>query len=128
MLESVFSLISGVGTINVVLIIILLIIGIFLAMKLFGFLLRALLTGLAFGIFPVIANYLGIPIPLTIDSVVSSALFGIIAYLAYSAIRSGFGILKIILWPFRKLFGLGGGGKKPQVIIKEVEKKDKKKE
>lgn len=113
MLESVFSffsgMFSGIGTLNMILIVIGLIILIFVAMKLFGFLIRAMLAGLAFGLIPVVLNYLGFAVAVTIDSVLSTALLGIVAYILYAAVKSGYGIVKLVTWPIRKLFGLFRG-------------------
>ena len=105
MLDMVFSLLGQLSGMNMAVLLVLLVVGIVIAMKVFGYLLRAVLTGIAFGIFPIVANYLGFPVAVTINSIVSSAIFGIVLYMAFSAIKTAYGILKIALWPFKKLMG-----------------------
>ncbi|GEM_PF-5205290 len=124
MLDTIFSLFGHLSTMNMAVLLVLLVVGIVIAMKVFGYLLRAVLTGIAFGIFPIVASYLGLPVAVTINTIVSSAIFGIILYMAFSAIKMAYGVLKVALWPVRKLLGMGKGGEKPQVIIREVEKKE----
>ncbi len=97
---------------------------IIIAYKLFKYLMKVFMTGMVFALFPIIANLIGIPVPLTFQSVMWSALFGIMAYLVYSMARMGLKVVSIVLSPFKRMFK-----KKPKVekvIIKEVEKKDKK--
>ena len=96
---------------------------IIIAYKLFKYLLRVFVTGVAFAFFPIIANLIGIPVPLTFQSVVWSALFGIMAYLAYSVMHTGLKIVGIVLSPFKRMFK-----KKPKVQkIVVVEERDRKK-
>jgi hypothetical protein len=123
MLETIFSLFGQISSMNLAVLLVLLVVGIVIAMKVFGYLLRAVLTGIAFGLFPVVASYLGLPVAVSINSIVSSAIFGIILYMAFSAIKMAYGVIKIAFWPFKKLLGMGKN-KPQQVIIREVEKKD----
>lgn len=123
MIDTIFSLFGQLSTMNMAVLLVLLVVGIVIAMKVFGYLLRAVLTGIAFGIFPIVASYLGLPITVSINTILSSAIFGIVMYMAFSAMKMGYGVLKIALWPVRKVFGMGRSGNKPRVIIREVEKK-----
>ena len=92
MLEMIFGLVGEVGTMNLAVLLVLLVIGIVLAMKMFSYLLKAVLTGIAFGIFPIVANYIGLPVPVTIASIVNSAIFGIVLYMAFSFIKMGYNL------------------------------------
>ena len=76
----------------------------FLAYKLFAFVLRVLLTGIAFAFFPLIANLVGIAVPLTLQSILWSAITGMVVYLAYLSIKFGHKIISAVFYPFRKTF------------------------
>jgi hypothetical protein len=76
----------------------------FVAYKVFAFVLRVLITGLAFGAFPIIANFAGIPIPITLQTILWSAITGILIYFVYMGIRFVYRIINIAFYPFRKMF------------------------
>lgn len=82
-----------------------------IAYKVFAFVFRMVLTGLAFGTFPLIANAVGIAVPLSLEAILWSALLGIVMYLMYASLMFGVRILNLMFLPFRKLFG--AGNKKP---------------
>ncbi len=97
----------------------------FVAYKVFAFVFRVLLTGLAFGLFPVVANFLGIAIPLTLESVLWSAIAGIVFYFVYSGIKFGYGVINAALWPFRKGFESRSEKKKVKKAAKKMNEKEK---
>lgn len=118
------EIISQLLQLNTMLLFVVLFLLIIIAYKLFKYLMRVFITGMAFAFFPIIANLIGIPVPLTFQSVMWSALFGIMAYLAYSVMHTGLKIVSIVLSPFKRMFK-----KKPKVekvIVKEVESGKKK--
>ena len=96
----------------------------FVAFKLFAFVFKLLLTGAAFGAFPFIANFLGIPVPITMQSILWSAITGIVIYFAYVGMRFGFKIVNLAYYPFRKTFAKKSEKKKMRKdILKDLEKK-----
>ena len=84
------------------------------AFKVFSFVLRAVITGVAFALFPIVAAYLGFNIPVTLQSIVTFALLGIVMYLVYGSLRFGFKVTRFAMSPFKRAFK-----KKEKVIIKE---------
>jgi len=98
----------------------------FIAYKLFAFVIRILLTGLAFGAFPLVANFAGIAVPLTMQSILWSAIAGIIIYFAYIGIRFGYRILNIAFYPFRKGFESSGKKRKIKKEARKMVEKEKK--
>lgn len=82
----------------------LIIVGAFVAYKIFAFVFRVLLTGIAFGSFPLIANAVGVHVPLTIESVMWSAFTGIVLLFVYRGIAFGYRILNLAMLPFKKTF------------------------
>lgn len=119
MIDTILRLASEISQVNLILLVLVVIVLIIVGLKIFRYLLRALLTGIAFGIFPFIAGYLGLGVPLTVNTIVSSALFGIVIYFMYSAIRTGFKITRFVLSPFRRIFR---SKPKEKVIIRERER------
>ncbi|MBU0530753.1 MAG: DUF2937 family protein [Nanoarchaeota archaeon] len=120
----IINIVLGLDT---VLIFIVLFVFIIIAFKVFKYLVRVFITGVIFAVFPIIANLMGIPIPLTFESIAWSAIFGIILYLLYTSVMTGTKMLNKIMSLFGKL--LGTGKPKPQkIIIREVEKEKKKKD
>jgi hypothetical protein len=104
LLGQVTGLFTNLTATNSVILILIFIVFIILMLKVLQFLLRAVVTGVAFGFFPVVASYLGMGVPLTFESVIGSAIFGIFVYLAYSAARTAFKVIRMVLSPFTRLF------------------------
>jgi len=119
MLDTIFQLLSEISQVNLIFLILVVIALIVVGLKVFRYLLRALLTGLAFGTFPFVARFFGLAVPLTINSVISSALFGIAIFFIYHTMSTGFKITKWVFSPFRKLFR---SKPKERIIIREKEK------
>lgn len=94
----------------------------------YRFLKLAFKAGLIFvsaGLFPVLANYVfGIQIPITVESILSYAFTGLFVYLAGYMIKSFYGVLKALTWPFRKLFGKSEEERIEERVEKELEEKD----
>lgn len=81
------------------------IIFIVVAYKLVKFLFKAFIVGLVAALFPVAGNLLfGLDIAINLSNMIWFAGTGIILFLAYSAIRMGWGALKLVTKPFRWLF------------------------
>lgn len=76
----------------------------FIAYKLFAIVLRILVTGVAFGTFPFIANFIGIAVPITVQTILWSALAGIFIYFAYVGISFGMKIISLAFAPFKRAF------------------------
>jgi len=115
----ILSIILGLDTILLFLV---LFIGIILAFKIFKYLMRVFVTGAVFAVFPIVANIMGLSIPLTFESIAWSALFGIIMYMLYTSLMTGTKIVNKILSIAGKL--VGAGKPKQKVIIREVVKED----
>ena len=94
----------------------------FVAYKLFATLLKVLVTGIAFATFPIIANIVGIPVPLTLQTVLWSAITGIVVYFAYMGISFAFKVINAVFSPFKKSFGKREVRK---VVVKRVVKEEK---
>ena len=76
----------------------------FAVFKIFAFILRILLTGLAFATFPFIANFAGIAVPITVQSILLSAIAGIVIYFVYMGLRFGFKVMDLAFRPFKRLY------------------------
>jgi len=122
LVSDVLNLLMGLDTI---LLFIILFIGIILAFKIFKYLVRVFITGAVFAVFPIVANIMGMNIPLTFDSIIWSAIFGIVLYMLYTSVMTGTKLINKIMSLFGKL--LGSGKPKQKVIIREVVEKEPKK-
>ena len=98
------QLINFVLGLNTEILLLLIFVFVIISFKVFGFLLRVVLTGVVFGAFPIVAYLLGIPVPLTLNSIISYAFLGIVVYFAYGVIRFGFKAVKVVLSPFKRSF------------------------
>ena len=76
----------------------------FLAYKIFAFVMRIIITGVAFGFFPLIANVIGIPVPLTLQSFLWSGIIGITIFFVYMGISFGYKVMNLVFSPFKKSF------------------------
>ena len=118
-------LLGQVLQLDTMLLVILGIVLIIVAYKIFKYILKLVFTGIIFAFFPLIANFIGLEIPLTIQNILWSALLGIVVVFVYGIISTGFKVTKIILAPFKRKFDRP---RVQKIIIREEheEKKDKK--
>ncbi|MBI4020832.1 MAG: hypothetical protein HY369_01175 [Candidatus Aenigmarchaeota archaeon] len=93
---------------------------VYLAFRVAFTIVRMLGTGLAFATFPFIANFLGIPVPITLETLFWSVVAGVLTYLAYMSISFGTRIINLVFYPFRKAFS---GPQQKVVKVKEKKKK-----
>jgi hypothetical protein len=76
-----------------------------IAYKLFKFIAKAAIIGLVAALFPVVGNYfLGLNIPITLGNIIWFAVTGIGLFVAYSIIRTGWRISKVITKPIKWIF------------------------
>jgi len=125
-LELVPAIIGELSKLDATLLVVLLIIGVVVAAKIFQYMMKAVFVGIIFGAAPIVLNFLGVEMAVTLQSIASSALFGIALFLVYAAVHTGLKVTKIVLYPFRRFFR-----RKPKaerIIIKEVERKKKEKD
>lgn len=81
----------------------------------------------AAGLFPVFASYvLGLPVDLSLGTVLSYALMGIIFYAIAFGLEILYKTLRAVFWPFRKIFGSSKEEEIDKEIRKEIEKERKK--
>lgn len=121
LIGDVINLVMGLDT---GLIFIVLFAGIIIAFKVFKYLMRVVITGAIFGVFPIVGNMMGLAIPLTIESIIWSAIFGVVLFLLYTSLRTGTKILNTIMSIFGRLLGMGKP--KQKVIVKEYIREKKK--
>ena len=103
-LETAIALAKDLLGLNPFILLALVIALVYLGFRLFALLLRVLLTGLAFASFPIIANLIGIPVPLTLQSILWSAITGIVLYFIYLSLSFGNKLISLALSPFKKGF------------------------
>ena len=113
------SVIAHAFTLSPEILLILIFVFAIVAFKVFSFVLKAVITGVVFALFPIIASYLGFGVPVTLSSIVTFALLGIIMYLVYGTLRFGFKITRFAMSPFKRAFKKK---EKTKVIIKEKTK------
>lgn len=125
MLDVIIDLARQLTQANTVLLFVVFLVFIVLAYKIFQAMIKAFIVGVIAATFPVIANLMGMDVPITINNIIWFALFGVAAYLLYATIAGGAKIMGLVMRPFRGLFG-----KKPvqKVIIREKEKDKEKKD
>lgn len=103
-LETAFAIAGDLLSLNPFILIGIVFVFAFVAYKVFALVLKILVTGLAFAAFPVIANIVGIGVPLTPQSILWSAILGIMIYFVYMGIGFGYKIINLTLKPFGKMF------------------------
>ena len=113
-LETAIALARDLLNLNPIILLAIVIALVYLGFRLFSLLLRVLLTRLAFASFPVIANLIGIPVPLTLQTILWSAITGIVLYFVYVSLSFGNKLINLALSPFKKTFA-----KKPKAREKE---------
>ncbi len=121
-LELIPDLLMNLTQVNTVVLLAVFLVFIVLAYKIFQALIKAFIVGVIAATFPVVANLMGMNVPLTLSSVMWFAIFGVAAYLMYATLSGGAKIAGIVMRPFRGLFA-----KKPvqKIIIKEKESSNK---
>ncbi|MFP4116964.1 MAG: hypothetical protein ACLFQ8_02280 [Candidatus Aenigmatarchaeota archaeon] len=83
---------------------------------------HGMLIFVAGALFPIFANnFFGTAIPIAIDSLVSYGLLALVIYLGYVFIGTIATFLKIVTWPFRKLFSKSKDVVTRDELDKEVE-------
>ena len=117
-LEFVIEFLKGLSQLNTVLLMAIFLVFIVFAYKVFQALIKAFIVGVIAATFPVVANLIGMNVPLTINSVIWFAIFGVTGFLLYASITGGVKIIRMLMRPFRGLFS-----KKPvqKIIIREKE-------
>ena len=103
-LESLTGLLTSFMALNPVFLVAGFILFILIAYKLFQALIKAFIVGAIAASFPVIANLMGMNVPITIHSILWFATIGVIAFLMYSAINGGARMARFAVTPFGRLF------------------------
>ena len=103
-LELVGMFISKILQMDIMFIFIIFFLLIVITLKIFQFLLKIFLMGFVFGFFPIVANLIGIPVEITFQNILLSAMIGVIISLAYFSISAGLRVVRIAFLPFRKTF------------------------
>lgn len=117
------SFLGIIGGVNDIFLVIILLIFIFVAYKVFKHVVKAIIIGAIAASFPFFAQYIGLEIELSMHNILWFGLFGIIIYFVYLGLSIIYKVVKAILSPF-------GGSSKKVVIkerIKEVPAKENKK-
>ncbi|MFH1978026.1 MAG: hypothetical protein ABIJ92_01750 [Candidatus Aenigmatarchaeota archaeon] len=118
------EIISGMLALDPLILVVVLFGIIVISFKVLSYLIRVFVTGAVFALFPIVANFAGLGVPLTFESVLWSAIFGIVAYMLFTSVKFGLSITKKIFSPFGRMFK---SKPKQQVIIKERDEKEEKK-
>ncbi len=126
MIEYIPLILEELMQLDTSILVILLVIGVVVAAKIFQYLMKAVFVGIVFGAAPIVLSLLGVEIAISLNNIASSALIGLALFLVYAAVHTGVRVTKIVLYPFRRFFR-----RKPKVekiIIREVEREKKKKD
>ena len=118
-LEFIPDLLMKLSQVNSFLLMAVFLLFIVLAYKVFQALIKAFIFVVISASFPIVANLMGMSVPLTISSIVWFAILGVTAYLLYASVTGGARIMRMAMRPFRGMFT-----KKPvqKIIIREKEK------
>lgn len=92
------------SSVDLVLIFMILILFAFIAIKIFQYFLKIVLTSVIFGFFPLLSGFFGLGIDLTLNNILWFMLLGAMFFLAYSSINFALKVTKTIISPFTKLF------------------------
>lgn len=120
-LETIIEIMNGVAQINTVLLAAVFLFFIVIAYKVFQALIKAFIVGIIAAAFPIVANLLGMDVPLTFTSVIWFAIFGVAAFMLYATISGGAKIARFAMKPFGALFRKKNV---KTVIIREKETKN----
>lgn len=121
-LETAFFLAGELLKLNPILLLGVVIVSAYAAFRIFAYILRMLTTGLVFGAFPLIANVVGIPIPLTLQSILWSVFLGMVIYLCYGGLTFVWKIMGAFSSPVRR--GFGRSQAKTVVVKKVIKEKE----
>lgn len=118
MLETIIDFMVKLSQVNTALLMVVFVVFIVLAYKVFQALIKAFIVGVIAASFPIVANLMGMNVPLTISSVVWFAILGVTAFLMYATITGGIKIVRFAMKPFNRMFS-----RKPvqKIIIREKE-------
>ena len=99
-LETIIEIVKSISEVNSIILPIIFIIFIVLAYKIFQTMIKAFIVGVIAASFPVVAYFMGLDVPLTLESVVWFAIFGVGAYILYATISGGAKIAGFAMKPF----------------------------
>jgi hypothetical protein len=118
-LEIITDLLMKLSQINTALLMVVFLVFIVIAYKVFQALIKGFIFGVISASFPIVANLMGMDVPLTLNSIIWFAILGVTAYLLYASVTGGAKIMGMAMRPFRGMFT-----KKPvqKIIIREKEK------
>ncbi len=103
-LEFLTQIFSQLQQVNSIFLLIVFFVFLILAYKLFQTVMKAIIVGVIAAAFPFVANMFGFSIPITLNSILWFAIFGVVLYFAYAFISGGVKIIKLIFSPFKVLF------------------------
>ncbi|MBI4181552.1 MAG: hypothetical protein HY520_01115 [Candidatus Aenigmarchaeota archaeon] len=103
-LETALALLERLLELNPFLLLGVIVVAAYLAFRIFQTIVKMLITGIAFGLFPILANLLGIPIPLTLQTILWSVILGIATYMAYMGLSFFFKVVNAVFSPLKKGF------------------------
>ncbi len=111
MLEEILGMLAGeLASASSIILVLVFIIFIVIAFKLFKTLIKGIMVSVVAAIFPLVAIYFEIPLPGffasmgLLERMVWFGVLGLALFLIYSTISGVASIMKIVTWPFRKLF------------------------
>jgi len=111
MIEEILSMLVGeLSNMNAVLLMIVFVVFVVIAFKLFKTLIKGVMVGGVAAAFPFVAMYFEIPMPEffmamgLFERAIWFGVLGLALFLVYSTVSGGVGIIKILTWPFRKMF------------------------
>lgn len=102
-----FSITNNLMT-DVIIILFLVFLGIFIALKIFQYFLKAFVVGMFFSTLPFIASMMGLEVTVNYHTIVWFLFAGMLAFFAYSSINFAFRVTGAAMSPFRRLFALKG--------------------
>jgi hypothetical protein len=111
MLEEIMGMFLGeLASASSIILILVFIVFVIIAFKLFKTLIKGIMVSVVAAIFPLVALYFEIPLPGffasmgLLERMVWFGVLGLALFLIYSTISGVASIMKIVTWPFRKLF------------------------
>ena len=118
MLETIINLMIEISKINTALLMLVFVGFIVLAYKVFQTVIKAFIVGVIAAAFPIVANLMGMDVPLTLSNIIWFAIMGVTAFLVYASVTGGIKVVRIVMKPFNRMFS-----KKPvqKIIIREKE-------
>jgi len=119
-LESIAGILGGIAQLHPVFVLLIFILFVAVAYKVFKALIKALMIGVIAAIFPFFANYIGISVPTDISTIVWFGTFGVLFFLVYNVVHS-------VLKAGSSILGGGEKGRIRSEVRKEMEKQKGKK-